>query len=233
MSYYFENNEVESRLEELIEAICTCNNELIMKTILLYEKANLIFGIKNQIHNIIISEEILDVVTRQYSKFFFSELTHQSIEEYLDFHENFFKMIEQNIVNTKKNSICEIGSGLAKNAFFLIQHCEKIEKYYAIDNNALVVELNEVFFSHESIHYILSDIFKGKIVKNCDIIFMFHFLKHYPSNKGVNLLKQIYNEHLEIWIYDISKLIDDIECQMAGSIPSNRVSEYFLILGRH
>lgn len=231
MSYYFENNEIEQKLEHLIKAVCNCENKNVSETISLYEKIKVIFVIRSQINGIEINEAILDVITRQYSKFFFSELTHQSRDEYMASNEEFYRMLSENIIN-KNTSICEIGSGLGKNAYFFSRFCSKVGKYYAIEKNRLMVELNKYFFAGSDIEYILGDIFTDGFVKNCDIYFIFHFLKYYKCDVIFELLDNLCKERGEIWIYDICELVDNIEKRLISSIPKIRINEFFIIIGR-
>lgn len=234
MFEYFVSEEVERKLDKLIAGNIRSIDKRIYNNRIIAEKANKIVQFMPQMTklNFKINDEIIDVVSNKYSRHFIPELTHQSIDQYSTNLCSFYSTLISLIEVKKKIRILDIGCGISHIANQLMSTVENIDKYYAIDFNSNVINLNRKLYKHKNLEFNCVDIKNYNMNGLFDYVLMFNILKFFSLEEIKLLIDNIFiqSDKVIVIIYDQEQIINKIESfSFKNGYVFSRYDDFFIL----
>lgn len=193
-------------------------SELIIQYRKNAEVANSLMNLMTLINgkNCLITREILDVVTHRYSKLYFPELTHLTKLVYQEQYECLYTCVK-NLICVDNAVVADLGCGICDIAAYLID-CGGISKYYSVDFNENVIQINKFIYMDYKIQFSCQDIHTYDLPPDVNYVFMFNIVIHIGIDEGLKLIERIFkhNRAVKILIIDVKPLLDKIEKMLSS-----------------
>lgn len=215
LDYYFSSRKIENDLDNILDYSINKVNSNIYITRFYAEKANIIAQLLPYMKklNFKISNEVIEVITRNYSKFFLPELTHSSIEQYSNYFEKYYNELISIFEQKDEIKIIDLGCGVSFVYNQILSNIKNISYYECIDFNNDVIEINKLLNIKSEVCFKNANI----LGYSCDYIFnyalLFNVIKFISCENIKIILKKLFanNKNIKVIISDNKRVVESIK----------------------
>lgn len=151
-----------------------------------------------------INIDMIDIITKSFSKFFIPDLLKLSVEEYYILYESLYNMLTIPL-KKEKSKILDLGCGVAHFEHYLSNNFKKINSVYAIDSNTEVIEINKQLYNelnYVEFHKSSIDDFDNTFFSEFDYVYATHIFRHLSSSVLKKFLKEVLSSTNSTFIFN-------------------------------